>query len=209
MTQGAVQVQRADARRVLRHRCAGDRLLRAVQPVLRPRARRVPRALGLLHREAERGLRHAGERRRVLRARPLRRRARDLRPRLAHRKDERHVRVRRLQDPRRHAARHRAPDARPRRPRRAQGDARARRLPRRPSLASRATMSSTSGALEAIDRILDARRRRGRHPPPGRRRAPRRRRLRLGRHLLRRGRRARPRPARRHARRDAAHDASP
>ena len=53
------------------------------------------------------------------------------------------------------AARHRAPDARLHRPRRAQGGAGARRLPREASSSSRATMPSTGGALEAIDRILN------------------------------------------------------
>ena len=47
------------------------------------------------------------------------------------------------------------------------------RVPRRRSARSRATMSSTSGALEAIERIVDARRRRRRHPARGRRRAAR------------------------------------
>ena len=43
-TKAALQVRGAHARRLLRHRRAGDRLLRALRPVLRPRARRVPPA---------------------------------------------------------------------------------------------------------------------------------------------------------------------
>ena len=100
--EGAVQVQRSHSGWLLRHRRAGDRLLRAVQPVLRPRTRRV---LALARSAAPRGrgrLRHARERRRVLRARSVRRRARDLRPRLPHRPHERHVPVRGLQDAGRH-----------------------------------------------------------------------------------------------------------
>ena len=40
--EAAVQVQRPHARRLLGHRRAGDRLLRPLLPVHRPRARRVP-----------------------------------------------------------------------------------------------------------------------------------------------------------------------
>ena len=133
------------------------------------------RSIGQLHREAEGELRHARERRRVLRARAVRRRARDLRARLAHREDERHVPVRRVQDAGGPAARHRAPDARVRRPRGAESAARAGRLPSRRSSRSRATMSSTDEALEVDRPHPQRRRRRGRHPPRGRRRTARRR----------------------------------
>ena len=154
MTDSAVQVQRADAGRFLGHGRSGDRLLRPLQPVLRPRARRVPRTLGLLHRDRPRRVRDARERRRVLRPRPLRRRARDLRPGLAFRAHEHHLRVRRL--PGRRTTRSRSPPTRrsSRRPRRAEG-APIPRVPDDHAFAAKGTMSRADRALGALGRIVD------------------------------------------------------
>ena len=103
-TEAAVQVLRAHARRLLRHRRAGDRLLRPLPALLRPRTRRVPpqaRPARDGDRRARRRVRHARVHDRVPRARGLRRRARGLHPRRAHRPHERDVRVRRVSRARR------------------------------------------------------------------------------------------------------------
>ncbi len=72
----AVQVLRAHAGLVLRHRRAGGRLLRALHAVLRPRAHRVPPLPRARCTDGGRRVRDAGERRRVPRAGGLRRRDR-------------------------------------------------------------------------------------------------------------------------------------
>ena len=130
------------------------------------------RSLGLSPPGGRRRVRDARERRRVLRAGPLRRRARDPRPRREHRADEHDLRVRGVQGAGGDAARHGAPDARLHRPRERAG-----RSPS-PTRTGRRSMSTPDA-----DEQLRAGRRRARRPG----------RLHLGRDLLRRGRRARAR----------------
>ena len=124
----AVQVLRADAGLVLRHRRAGCRLLRPLPPLLRPRAHGVPPA-PRQPRDRRRRVRDARRHRRVPRARAIRRSARDLRPRQPARANEPCLRAVRAAPPGRDADGHRDPDARARRPRHAPSR---RRSPSRP-----------------------------------------------------------------------------
>lgn len=96
-SQAAVQVCVPDSRRLLRYRCAGDRLLRSVSPVLRRCAGRVQPPSGVARsRACRRRVRHARVERRLRGAGALRRSAGGLREDEAHRAVEHDERIRRL-----------------------------------------------------------------------------------------------------------------
>src|SRR4051794_278742 len=149
----AVQVLRADARGLLGHRRAGDRLLRPVSPLLRRRAGRIPpqpRAARDGHRGSGPGVRDARMHDRLPRTGGVRRPDRGLRPHGQDRADERDIRARGVQSARRRAHGHSDADARARRPRRAQGRADPGQLQRSDPRLRRRRAGVVSEAVEAI-----------------------------------------------------------